>query len=53
MGKDKRDIIQQALDTCKAICLKDGQNIDDSRALEFIAIEFIQQHQYEHFIQTS
>jgi hypothetical protein len=47
MSKEKRDIIQNAIDLCKSIARKEGQAIDDSRALEFIAAEFLSTYQNE------
>ena len=45
MAKDKRDIIQNAIELCKTICRNEGQEISDSRSLEFITEEFRQNHQ--------
>ena len=47
MSRDKRDIIQGAITLCKHIALKEGQQIDDSRALEFICAEFLSGYQQE------
>jgi len=41
MIKEKRDIIKKAIDKCKADCRKEGQEISDSRALEFVAISYL------------
>ena len=41
MAKDKYEFIMSAIAKCKHICLLDGQNISDSRALELISAEFL------------
>ena len=41
MLKEKRDIIQQAIEKCKKECRKDGQDITDSRALELICGDYL------------